>query len=127
MVTGPAFQSIGYHTYTVFACLNACIIPIVYLFFPETAGKSLEGEGFASFTMHTLDSIAPTCLDMDVVFAQAYNEGVSPVVVSFRKDLPQAGSPKADEILGFGPRQRRNSSNSSPSRAETGRQDAEKQ
>lgn len=44
MVTGPSFQNIGYHTYTVFACLNAFIIPIVYFFFPETAGKSLEGE-----------------------------------------------------------------------------------
>ncbi|QRV89527.1 Sugar (and other) transporter [Ceratobasidium sp. AG-Ba] len=87
MVTGPAFQNIGYHTYTVFACLNAFIIPIVYFFFPETAGKSLE--------------------DMDVVFAQAYNEGVSPVTVSLRKDLPPAGSEEADEILGFGLRKRR--------------------
>ncbi|QRW03739.1 Sugar (and other) transporter [Ceratobasidium sp. AG-Ba] len=90
MVTGPAFQNIGYHTYTVFACLNAFIIPIVYFFFPETAGKSLE--------------------DMDVVFAQAYNEGVSPVTVSLRKDLPPAGSAEADEILGFGLRKRRNGS-----------------
>ncbi|KAG9127543.1 hypothetical protein FRC07_012559 [Ceratobasidium sp. 392] len=87
MVTGPAFQNIGYHTYAVFACLNAFIIPIVYFFFPETAGKSLE--------------------DMDVVFAQAYNEGVSPVTVSLRKDLPLAGSTEADAILGFGPRKRK--------------------
>ena len=39
--------------------------------------------------------------DMDVVFAVAYNEGVSPVAVSLRKDLPLAGSPEADEILGI--------------------------
>ena len=38
---------------------------------------------------------------MDVVFAVAYNEGVSPVAVSLRKDLPLAGSPEADEILGI--------------------------
>lgn len=53
----------------------------MYFFFPETAGRSLE--------------------DMDVVFAIAYNEKVSPVEVSLRKDLPLAGSPEADEILGI--------------------------
>lgn len=47
----------------------------------ETAGRSLE--------------------DMDVVFALAYNEGVSPVGVSLRKDVPLAGSPEADIILGI--------------------------
>ena len=38
---------------------------------------------------------------MDVVFALAYNEGVSPVAVSLRKDVPPAGTPEADEILGI--------------------------
>ena len=37
---------------------------------------------------------------MDVVFALAYKEGVSPVGVSLRKDVPSAGTPEADEILG---------------------------
>ncbi|PIL37285.1 MFS general substrate transporter [Ganoderma sinense ZZ0214-1] len=81
MVTGPSFNNISWRTYIMFACLNAFIIPIVYFFFPETAGRSLE--------------------DMDVVFALAYNEGVSPVQVSLRKDIPPAGSPEADEILGI--------------------------
>jgi len=81
MVTSPSFQNISWGTYIVFASLNAFIIPIVYLFFPETAGRSLE--------------------DMDVVFALAYNEGVSPVAVSLRKDVPLAGSAEADEILGL--------------------------
>lgn len=31
------------NVWTVFAALNAFIIPIVYFFFPETAGRSLEG------------------------------------------------------------------------------------
>ena len=53
----------------------------MYFFFPETAGRSLE--------------------DMDVVFALAYNEGVSPVKVSLRKDVPTAGTPEADAILGI--------------------------
>ncbi|EKM59406.1 uncharacterized protein PHACADRAFT_137121 [Phanerochaete carnosa HHB-10118-sp] len=80
MVTGPSFNNISWRTYIVFAALNAFIIPVVYLFFPETAGRSLE--------------------DMDVIFALAYREGVSPVGVSLRKDLPSAGTPEADEILG---------------------------
>lgn len=46
----------------------------------ETAGRSLE--------------------DMDVIFALAYIEGVSPVTVSLRKDIPPAGSPEAKIILG---------------------------
>lgn len=87
MVTGPAFSSIGWRTYIVFAALNAFIIPIVYFFFPETKGRSLE--------------------DMDVIFALAYNEGVSPVGVSLRDDIPPAGSPEADEILGVRPRSTR--------------------
>ncbi|KAI0092609.1 general substrate transporter [Irpex rosettiformis] len=81
MVTGPSFNNISWRTYIVFAALNAFIIPVVYWFFPETAGRSLE--------------------DMDVVFALAYKEGVSPVQVSLRKDLPAAGTPEADEILGI--------------------------
>ncbi|THH33667.1 hypothetical protein EUX98_g530 [Antrodiella citrinella] len=78
MVTGPSFNNISWGTYIA---LNAFIIPVVYFFFPETAGRSLE--------------------DMDVVFALAYNEGVSPVQVSLRKDVPLAGTPEADEILGL--------------------------
>ena len=45
--------------------------------------------------------------DMDVIFALAYNENVSPVAVSLRKDVPPAGTPEADEILGV--RSRRSS------------------
>jgi hypothetical protein len=37
---------------------------------------------------------------MDVIFALAYLEGVSPVAVSLRKDIPAAGTPEADRILG---------------------------
>ena len=38
---------------------------------------------------------------MDVIFALAYNEGVSPVGVSLRKDIPPAGSVEANRILGL--------------------------
>jgi hypothetical protein len=40
---------------------------------------------------------------MDVIFALAYDEGVSPVIVSLRKDIPLAGSKEADRILGVEP------------------------
>ncbi|KAF8812325.1 general substrate transporter [Phlegmacium glaucopus] len=73
MITGPAFENISWKTYIIFACLNAAIIPAVYMFFP----------------------------DMDVIFALAYNEGVSPVGVSLRKDIPLAGSVEANRILGL--------------------------
>ena len=42
MITPVAFETIRYHTYTIFAVINAAIFPIVYLFFPETRYRSLE-------------------------------------------------------------------------------------
>lgn len=88
MITSPAFENIKWGTYIIFAAFNAIIVPTCYFFFPETAGRSLE--------------------DMDVVFALAYNEGVSPVKVSLRKDVPLAGTPEADAILGISSEERRN-------------------
>lgn len=42
MITPPAFASIGYHTYTIFAVINFIMVPCVYFFYPETAYRSLE-------------------------------------------------------------------------------------
>lgn len=42
MVTPVAFTNIKNHTYTVFAIINALIVPCVWFFFPETAYRSLE-------------------------------------------------------------------------------------
>lgn len=42
MVTPPAFANIQWRTYLVFACINAFMVPCVYFFYPETAGRSLE-------------------------------------------------------------------------------------
>ncbi|KAL5116709.1 hypothetical protein ACEQ8H_005458 [Pleosporales sp. CAS-2024a] len=42
MVTPVAFANIGFRTYIIFAVINFAIVPAVYLFFPETAGRSLE-------------------------------------------------------------------------------------
>ncbi|KAJ5787904.1 Major facilitator superfamily domain general substrate transporter [Penicillium paradoxum] len=41
-VTPIAFNAIGWKYFVIFACLNVAMIPIIYLFFPETAGLSLE-------------------------------------------------------------------------------------
>ncbi|KII95223.1 hypothetical protein PLICRDRAFT_34067 [Plicaturopsis crispa FD-325 SS-3] len=106
MVTGPSFNNIGWKTYIVFAALNAFIVPIVYFFFPETAGRSLE--------------------DMDVIFALAHNEGVSPVGVSLRKDIPLAGSPEADKILGIDTAMRNGSRNTSDQNVAQQQRDQEK-
>ena len=42
MITPVAFTSIGYKTYIIFAVINAFIVPVVYIFYPETAYRSLE-------------------------------------------------------------------------------------
>ncbi|KAH8890466.1 general substrate transporter, partial [Thozetella sp. PMI_491] len=42
MVTPVAFNDIAYHTYTIFAVINAFMFPCVYFFYPETAYRSLE-------------------------------------------------------------------------------------
>lgn len=42
MITPVCFSNIGYQTYIIFAVINACMVPSVYFFFPETAYRSLE-------------------------------------------------------------------------------------
>ena len=41
-VTPQAIQSLGYRLYIIWALLNAIFVPITWLFYPETAGRSLE-------------------------------------------------------------------------------------
>jgi MFS family permease len=41
-VTPVGFDSIQWRYYVIFAVINAAIVPIVYFFFPETNGRSLE-------------------------------------------------------------------------------------
>ncbi|KAJ5887203.1 hypothetical protein N7504_011250 [Penicillium tannophilum] len=41
-VTPVGFNTISWRYYIIFAVLNAAIVPIVYFFFPETNGRSLE-------------------------------------------------------------------------------------
>jgi hypothetical protein len=41
-VTPIAFTTIGYKYFVVYAAINASCFPVVYFFYPETAGRSLE-------------------------------------------------------------------------------------
>lgn len=42
MITPIAFDSIKSNTYTIFAAINALMVPTVYFLYPETSGKTLE-------------------------------------------------------------------------------------
>ena len=68
-------------TYAFFAACNIVIIlPVVWIWFPETKKYSLE--------------------ELDLIFAIAHDQGVNPVGISRRGDLPPAGSKEAEDILG---------------------------
>ena len=41
-ITPISINSIGWRTYIIFAVLNACWVPIIFFFFPETKGLELE-------------------------------------------------------------------------------------
>ena len=41
-VTPVAFTDIGYKYFIVYCIINAICVPVVYFFYPETAGRSLE-------------------------------------------------------------------------------------
>ncbi|KNG90829.1 putative sugar transporter [Aspergillus nomiae NRRL 13137] len=77
MITPPAFANLGYQTYIIFAVFNAALIPCVYLFFPETKGRTLE--------------------ELDVVFASANAEGISPVKQSLQ--MPKLTGESLDREL----------------------------
>lgn len=55
MITPPAFTSIKYQTYIIFAVLNLSFVPVIYAFFPESARRGLE--------------------EMDCLFAEAHDDG----------------------------------------------------
>ena len=41
-VTPTGIARLGWHFYTIWTVLNGLMVPILYLFYPETAGRSLE-------------------------------------------------------------------------------------
>lgn len=62
MVTPVMIANISWGTYLFFAVVNACFIPIIYLFYPETKKRSLE--------------------EIDLIFAKGYLEKISYVQAS---------------------------------------------
>lgn len=66
MVTPVMISSIHWGTYLFFAVVNACFIPVIYWFYPETKKRSLE--------------------EIDLIFAKGYLENISYVKASF--DMP---------------------------------------
>ncbi|GAB1198487.1 hypothetical protein APSETT444_007810 [Aspergillus pseudonomiae] len=73
MITPVMVEHIGWGTYLFFAAWNAVFIPIIWLFYPETAGRSLE--------------------EIDLIFAKGYVENMS--YVRAAKELPKLSD---DEI-----------------------------
>ncbi|KAJ5330125.1 General substrate transporter [Penicillium brevicompactum] len=67
MITPVMIASINWRTYLFFAIMNAVFIPGMYLFYPETAGRSLE--------------------EIDLIFAKGYCENMSYVKAAY--ELPR--------------------------------------
>ncbi|BGP19944.1 hypothetical protein JCM10213_006720 [Rhodosporidiobolus nylandii] len=74
MFTPPFLNSSAVGCFAFFAIVNLCFLPVIYLFYPETAGRSLE--------------------EIDVLFARGYLEGVS--YVKLANEMPRLS---AAEIL----------------------------
>ncbi|KAL5119745.1 hypothetical protein ACEQ8H_002351 [Pleosporales sp. CAS-2024a] len=66
MITPVLITSIGWGTYLFFAVLNALFLPVIYFFYPETCGRSLE--------------------EIDLIFAKGYIEKKSYVLAA--QELP---------------------------------------
>ncbi|KAF2653058.1 general substrate transporter [Lophiostoma macrostomum CBS 122681] len=66
MITPVLITQIGWGTYLFFGALNACFFPIIYFFYPETSGRTLE--------------------EIDLIFAKGYVENMSYVTASL--ELP---------------------------------------
>ncbi|EMD86898.1 hypothetical protein COCC4DRAFT_41492 [Bipolaris maydis ATCC 48331] len=77
MITPVLITSIGWGTYLFFAALNASFIPIIYFFYPETAGRSLE--------------------EIDLIFAKGFTEKIS--YVHAAKQLPKMDEAQIAEAV----------------------------
>lgn len=75
MVTPIMVKRISWGTYLFFAAMNACFIPIIYFFYPETARRSLE--------------------EIDIIFAKGHVENISYVTAA--KELPNLQPAEIEE------------------------------
>ncbi|KAG2420085.1 hypothetical protein HFD88_004883 [Aspergillus terreus] len=75
MITPVMVEHIGWGTYLFFAAWNAFFIPVIWFFYPETAGRSLE--------------------EIDLIFAKGFIEKMSYVRAS--KELPRLSEDEIEE------------------------------
>uniref|UniRef100_A0A093V852 Sugar transporter STL1 n=1 Tax=Talaromyces marneffei PM1 TaxID=1077442 RepID=A0A093V852_TALMA len=81
MITPVMVSSIGWRTYLFFAVMNASFIPFIWLFYPETSGRSLE--------------------EIDIIFAKGYAEKKSYVTAA--RELPKLTDDDVDaQAVEFG-------------------------
>ncbi|ODV84248.1 hypothetical protein CANARDRAFT_201609 [[Candida] arabinofermentans NRRL YB-2248] len=62
MFTPIFISQSGWGCYLFFAAMNLCFLPVIYFFYPETAGRTLE--------------------EIDIIFAKAYDEGTLPYKIA---------------------------------------------
>jgi sugar porter (SP) family MFS transporter len=82
MITPIMIDHIGWGTYLFFAVVNACFVPFIYIFYPETKQRSLE--------------------EIDLIFAKGHVENMS--YVKAAKELPfldQRGIEQMQRQFGF--------------------------
>ncbi|EAS34518.3 sugar porter (SP) family MFS transporter [Coccidioides immitis RS] len=77
MITPVMLEGIGWGTYLFFAVVNACFLPIIYFFYPETARRSLE--------------------EIDLIFAKGFTENTSYVTAA--KNLPYLSEQEIREMM----------------------------
>ncbi|KAG0636364.1 general substrate transporter [Tuber brumale] len=75
MITPVMIDRIGWGTYLFFAVVNACFLPFIYFFYPETRLRSLE--------------------EIDFIFAKGYEEKIS--YVKAAKELPPLSPEEIEE------------------------------
>lgn len=81
MVTPIMISNISWGTYLFFAVVNACFLPIIWFFYPETANRSLE--------------------EIDIIFAKGNVENIS--YVKAAADLPYLTEEQVErEAVRFG-------------------------
>ena len=81
MITPVSFTNIKYNTYTVFAVINAVMVPSVYFFFPETAYRSLE--------------------EMDIIFQKVKGLGGAFSVVHQARVEPRRYDKNGERIMAY--------------------------
>jgi len=75
MVTPIMISNIGWGTYLFFSIINLCFVPFLWLYYPETARRSLE--------------------EIDIIFAKGYVENIS--YVKAAQELPLLTTEQIEE------------------------------